>query len=66
MVTVRGTPMACLCQLAAPGNALERLVSEGLASMPVDDLSAKLRQLGPPLKGLPMSDRLAELRSHER
>ena len=45
---------------------MERLASEGLASLPSDNLSAALDRLGLPLEGNPVSERLAELRQDER
>lgn len=65
-VTVRGVPVARLGPTAPPGSVLERLASEGLASLPSGSVSAALDRLGLPLEGNPVSERLAELRQDER
>ena len=65
-ITVRGVPMARLSPLAPSVSTLERLVAEGLASLPTEGLPEVLERLGPPLPGPPVSDRLAALRRDER
>lgn len=67
-ITVRGMPVACLSPVRETEDVLERLVYEGKASVPAEDLTERLRRLGPPplSPGTLLSDRLAELRRYER
>ena len=61
-------PVACLSPVRETEDVLERLVYEGKASVPAEDLTERLRRLGPPplSPGTLLSDRLAELRRYER
>lgn len=68
-ITVRGVPVARLSPVAPPGSVLERLAAEGLVTLATENLDEVLERLEPieiPPGEQSPSERLAELRRHER
>ncbi len=68
-ITVRGVPVARLSPVAPPGGVLERLAAEGLVTLATEDLDEVMERLEPieiPPGEQSPSERLAELRRHER
>lgn len=68
-ITVRGIPVARLSPVAPPGDVLERLAAEGLVTLATEDLDEVMERLEPieiPPGEQSPSERLAELRRHER
>ena len=69
-ITVRGVPVARLSPVDRQEDTLERLASEGIITLATEDLDEVMDRLGLPLEippGVqPPSERLAELRRHER
>ncbi len=68
-ITVRGVPVARLSPVAPPGGVLERLAAEGLVTLATEDLDEVMERLEPieiPPGEQSPSERLVELRRHER
>ncbi len=68
-ITVRGVPVARLSPVAPPGSVLERLAAEGLVTLATENLDEVMERLEPieiPPGEQSPSERLAELRRHER
>ena len=68
-ITVRGVPVARLSPVAPPGSVLERLAAEGLVTLATEDIDEVMERLEPieiPPGEQSPSERLAELRRHER
>ena len=69
-ITVRGVPVARLSPVERQEDTLERLAREGIITLATEDLDEVMDRLGLPLEippGVqPPSERLAELRRHER
>ena len=68
-ITVRGVPVARLSPVAPPGGVLERLAAEGLVTLATEDIDEVMERLEPieiPPGEQSPSERLAELRRHER
>lgn len=69
-ITVRGVPVARLSPVERQEDTLERLAREGIITLATEDLDEVMDRLGLPMEippGVqPPSERLAELRRHER
>ena len=68
-ITVRGVPVARLSPLPPPTDSLERLASEGIITLATEDLDEVMASHEPirvPPGVQSPSERLAELRRHER
>lgn len=69
-ITMRGVPVARLSPVERQEDALERLAREGIITLATEDIDEVMDRLGLPLEippGVqPPSERLAELRRHER